>query len=138
VAAQHLTADTSVVVPSLLAWHELHGRAASALKGVRCLPAHALAESFAVLSRLPAPRALRPSMAHRLLDQAFPDEPLTLSPPTHRSVIQRLAKAEVGGGRIYDAIIGATAAEAGVRLLTADRRAMQTYALVGATFELVE
>jgi len=138
VASQRLTADTSVVVPSLLAWHEMHARAASAVKDVRCLPAHALAESFAVLSRLPAPRALRPSMAHRLLDHAFPDEPLTLSPSTHSAVIRRLAKAEVGGGRIYDAIIGATAAEAGVRLLTADRRAMPTYALVGATFDLVE
>jgi predicted nucleic acid-binding protein len=138
VASQLLAADTSVVVPSLLAWHELHTRAASAVRSVRCLPAHALVESFAVLSRLPAPRALRPSMAQRLLDHAFPDEPFTLSPSSHHAVIQRLATAEVGGGRINDAVIGATAAEAGVRLLTADRRAMPTYALVGATFELVE
>lgn len=137
-AARRLTADTSVVVPSLLAWHELHPRAASALKGVRCLPAHALAEAFAVLCRLPAPRALRPSMAHRMLDHSFPEEPFTLSPSGHRVAIRRLAEAEVGGGRIYDAIIGATAAEADVRLLTADRRAMSTYALVGASFELVE
>jgi predicted nucleic acid-binding protein len=127
-----------VVVPSLLAWHELHTRAASVLKDVRCLPAHALVESFAVLSRLPAPRAVRPSMAHRLLDHSFPDEPLTLSPSGHLAALQRLAKAEMGGGRIYDAIIGATAAEAGVQLLTADRRAMPTYALIGASFELVE
>jgi predicted nucleic acid-binding protein len=137
-ASRRLTADTSVVVPSLLAWHELHARAAAALKDVRCLPAHALAESFSVLSRLPAPRALRPSQALQLLDRAFPEEALTLSPPGHRATIQRLALAEVGGGRIYDAVIGATAAEAGVRLLTADRRALPTYALVGATFELVE
>jgi predicted nucleic acid-binding protein len=138
VAASRLTADTSVVVPSLLAWHELHARAATALKDVRRLPAHALAESFAVLSRLPAPRALRPSLAHRLLEHAFPDQPFTLSPPGHHIVIQRLATAEVGGGRIYDAIVGATAAEADVRLLTADRRAISTYALVGASFELIE
>jgi predicted nucleic acid-binding protein len=54
------------------------------------------------------------------------------------AVIRRVAQAELGGGRIHDAVIGATAAEAGVRLLTADRRAMSTYALVGATFELVD
>lgn len=137
-APQPLTADTSVVVPSLLKWHELHARATSALKGVRCLPAHALVESFAVLSRLPPPRSLRPSMAQRLLDHSFPDEPLMLSPSGHLAALRRLAEAEVGGGRAYDAIIGATAAEAGVRLLTADRRAMPTYALVGASFELVE
>jgi predicted nucleic acid-binding protein len=77
-------------------------------------------------------------MAQTLLDRAFPEEPLTLSPSGHYAVIRRLAKAEVGGGRVYDAIIGATAAEADVLLLTADRRAMSTYALVGATFELVE
>ena len=61
-----------------------------------------------------------------------------MSPSGHLAAIQRLADAEVGGGRIYDAVIAATAAEAGVRLLTADRRAMSTYALVGASFELVE
>jgi predicted nucleic acid-binding protein len=77
-------------------------------------------------------------MAHRLLDHSFPDEPLMLSPSGHLAALRRLAEAEVGGGRAYDAIIGATAAEAGVRLLTADRRAMPTYALVGASFELVE
>ncbi len=137
-APQRLTADTSVVVPSLLAWHELHARAASAVKGMRSLPAHTLVESFAVLSRLPAPRALRPSMAHRLLEHSFPEEPFTLSPSGHLAAIRRLADAEVGGGRIYDAIIGAAAAEAGVRLLTADRRALSTYALVGASVDLVE
>jgi len=138
VAAPRLTADTSVVVASLLAWHDLHGRAAAAVRGVRCLPAHALAESFAVLSRLPAPRALRPTMVHRLIARSFPDGPLTLSPSGHLTTVQRLADAEIGGGRIYDAIIGATAAEASARLLTADRRALPTYALVGAEFELVE
>jgi len=138
VAPRRLTADTSIVVPALLAWHDGHARAAAALKGVRCLPAHALAESFSVLSRLPAPNGLRPSQAQILLDRAFPDEPLTLSPSGHYGVILRLAKAEVGGGRAYDAIIGATAAEADVLLLTADRRAMSTYGLVGAKFELVE
>ncbi len=61
-----------------------------------------------------------------------------LSPSGHLAALQRMARAEVGGGRIYDAIIGATAAEAGVQLLTADRRAMPTYALIGASFELVE
>jgi predicted nucleic acid-binding protein len=77
-------------------------------------------------------------MAQSLLDRAFPEEPLTLSPTGHRAMIACLARAEVGGGRIYDAVIGATAAEADVLLLTADRRALSTYALVGANVELVE
>lgn len=37
----------------------------------------------------------------------------------------------------YDALIGATAAAAGATLVTADRRALATYALVGADVELV-
>ena len=39
------------------------------------------------------------------------------------------------GGRISDAIIGATAGSA-VRLVTADRRALATYALPGADVQL--
>jgi hypothetical protein len=38
---------------------------------------------------------------------------------------------------VHDAIVGATAATASARLLTADRRAVPVYALVGSEFELV-
>ena len=41
----------------------------------------------------------------------------------------------MGGGRISDAITGATAGSA-VRLVTADRRALATYALPGADVQL--
>lgn len=128
-----LTADTSVIVPSLLGWHELHVRAALASREVNRVPAHAFVESFSVLTRLPAPRALRPILAEQAMLAAFPGTPLLLSAEGYLAVIRRLASAELGGGRIYDAIVGATAAEAGFRLLTADRRATATYALVGVT-----
>ncbi len=136
-ATRSLTADTSVVVPSLVMWHPLHLAAAEALKLVRRLPAHALAESFAVLTRLPAPRALSPTIAERLLANSFPLEPLALSAAGHQAAIRRLAEAELGGGRTYDAIVAAAAAESCSRLLTADRRAVPIYALMGAEFELV-
>jgi predicted nucleic acid-binding protein len=137
-AAPGLTADSSIVVPSLLRWHPLHEQAASLLADVRQLPAHALAESFSVLTRLPAPRALRPAMAYQLLARAFPDQPLMLGADGYRDTIRRLAEADAGGGRTYDAIVAATAAAAGRCLLTADRRAMATYAIVGATYQLIE
>ncbi|MDQ6899741.1 MAG: PIN domain-containing protein [Candidatus Dormibacteraeota bacterium] len=136
-AARQLTADSSVIIPSLVLWHPLHSAAADAVKGVRRLPAHALLESFAVLTRLPAPRAIPPRVAERLLAHSFPDQPLALAPAGYQALVHKLAEADLGGGLTYDAIIGATAAENGSRLLTADRRAVPIYALMGAAFELV-
>ncbi len=133
-----LTADTSVIVPSLLTWHELYDRAAPALRTVSQIPAHALAESFSVLTRLPLSRALPSPLAEQVLTRAFPGQLLLLSSEGYRRVIRRLAEANLGGGRVYDAIVGATAAEADARLLTADRRAVATYALLGVDFLLLD
>lgn len=137
-ATPRLTADTSLVVPALVQWHALHRQAAVALRDARRLPAPVLVEAFSVLTRLPPPRAVGPSLALRALQRAFPEEPWSLSPGGYLVAVRRLAAAELGGGRVYDAVIGATAAEAGVRLLTADRRALATYALVGVDVELIE
>jgi toxin FitB len=133
-----VTADTSVIVPSLLQWHERYERAVVALRDVSHIPAHALAESFSVLTRLPLSRALAPPLAEQVLLRAFPGQPLLLSSDGYRGVIRRLVQANLGGGRIYDAIVGATAAEAGARLITADRRAVATYVRMGVDFLLVD
>jgi predicted nucleic acid-binding protein len=45
--------------------------------------------------------------------------------------VKALAAGGIRGGAIYDALIGATAAEAGLPLLTFDRRAQRTYEAVG-------
>lgn len=137
-AASLVTADTSVIVPSLLQWHALHPQAAARMRDVRRIPCHALAESFSVLTRLPAPRALDAAVARELLLRNFPQEPFTLSGAGYVAVVRRLAEAGLGGGRIYDAIVAACAAEADAMLLTADRRAIATYALMGAEFQLLE
>lgn len=137
-AARSLTADTSAIVPSLLRWHELHEAAAAALLEVRQVPCHALVEAFSVLTRLPGQLALRPAQARQALLRAFPEEPLALNPAGHLTAIGRLVDAGIGGGRIYDAIVGTTAASAGARLITADRRALATYALVGAEVQLLD
>ena len=137
-ASLTLTADTSVIVPSLISWHPLHRLAASHLANVQRLPAHALAESFSVLTRLPAPLAIRPEQARRLLAHSFPDDPITLSAAGYRETIRRLAEADIGGGRTYDAVVAATAVEAGTCLVTADRRALATYALIGAEYQLLQ
>lgn len=44
----------------------------------------------------------------------------------------------IRGGALYDALIGATAAHHGCRLVSADRRAAPVYAAVGADVVVVE
>ena len=132
-----LTADTSVVVPALIQWHEAHAAALTALRGVKTLPAQVLSESFSVLTRLPGGTSLRPRQAETALSRAFPDEPLVLRPSALRDVIRRLAQTGLGGGRVYDAVVAAQASEAGARILTRDRRALSTYAMFGLDCEMV-
>src|SRR3989304_5930435 len=66
-AAPVFAVDTSCMVAAVCSWHEHHDGAAAAIEdrldaGERlAVPAHAPAESYAVLTRLPAP----PRLAHR-------------------------------------------------------------------------
>ena len=105
---------------------------------VRWLPAHALAEAFSSMTRMPTPVPVPPAVVWQTLADVFPEPPLVLSAAGYLNVCRRLAEAGTAGGRVYDAIVAATAAEAGARLLSADRRAAATYALIGAEYDLVE
>ena len=49
----------------------------------------------------------------------------------------RLAALGIAGGRVYDALIAATAMERGLTLITCDRRARDVYERLDAAFELV-
>jgi predicted nucleic acid-binding protein len=133
-----VTADTSVVVPALADWHAGHARAAEAVLGIRRLPAHVLIETVSVLTRLRSGIASPVADVVKALRAGFPEEPLTLDPPSALGLLETLARSRITGGRVYDALIGATAATAGVTLLTADRRALPTYVAVGAAVELID
>lgn len=131
------TADTNVVVPALADWHEQHEPARAAIGGVDRLPAHVLAESFSVLTRLPHGLSLPPADAVDLLLAAFRGPPLTLDAEDHRKLLRQLGGAGLRGaglrgGAIYDAVVAATAAHASAELLTLDERAAATYRAVGA------
>jgi len=124
-----IAVDTSVSVPALVSWHDAHATALRASRGA-VIPAHALAETYSVLTRLPRP--FDPADAARLLSLAFPDgRVLVPSADLHRSLVARCARERIGGGAVYDAYIGLTAAESGARLLTRDRRAAGVYEAVG-------
>lgn len=132
--------DTSVVVASLLTWHEHHERALAALVAARSstsgaiLPLPALLESYAVLTRLPPPTRLAPSAAWRLLEAAFATHTTipALDGATGWAMVEALPAAGVAGGATYDAHILACAKRAGAaRLSTFNLRHFQRLDLDG-------
>ena len=130
--------DTSVCIPALVSWHEHHDEcrtaAASAL-----LPAHALAETYSVLTRLPSPHRLDGPIAARLLDGWFGSQKiLTLPTDLQRSLVRTVAAGGLEGGATYDALVGLTAAAHGHVLLTRDQRACRTYDALDIEFRLLE
>lgn len=119
------------MIAALSAWHERHDVAAEALADVRVLPAHALLEAYAVLTRLPGGLAVEPSAAAEVLSVRFPDAPLRLSTPERRRLPRRLAAAGISGGASYDGLVGLEAAGSGHALLSLDARAARTYERLG-------
>ena len=57
-----------------------------------------------------------------------------LRPP---SAIEALGKAGIAGGSVYDALVGATAIEHGLKLATRDRRALVTYRALQVDVEVL-
>ena len=117
--------DSSCMVAAVCSWHERH---AAALSGIQrrldrgehlVVAAHALVETYAVLTRLPAPHRLAPSDAWTLVDGNFaaPSRIVTLSAAAHVRLLGRLAAAGTAGGRTYDAVIAECASRAKVDAL---------------------
>ena len=89
------------------------------------IAAHAIAETYAVLTRLPAPHRLAPSDAWTLVRTNFVDNAalVTLDGPAHVAVLEELAREGLGGGRTYDGLIAACALASRAKvILTFNRR----------------
>jgi predicted nucleic acid-binding protein len=119
--------DSSVMVAAVCAWHDDHASAVAAIEqrlaGRHRLvsPIHAVTETYAVLTRLPAPHRLSPADAWALVSANFVEvgAVVGLPVPRHLAVIRELAAAGTGGGRTYDALIAGAAHHAKVdELLT--------------------
>jgi predicted nucleic acid-binding protein len=112
--------DTSCMVAAVCTWHEHHVAAAAEIDrridgGERlAVPAAALVETYAVLTRLPAPRRLSPGDAWALIEANFikPATVVALTGATYTTLLRRLAKQTVAGGRTYDAVIAECAHQA--------------------------
>lgn len=124
--------DTNCVVALLSQRHEHHKRATGEIERrldegqVMVLAAHTLVETYAVLTRLPAPHRLSSSDCRALLEANFAPEMVeivALSAEGYRRLIHEAPDGNLSGGRVYDAIIAACARSAGVdALLTFNER----------------
>jgi predicted nucleic acid-binding protein len=132
-----ITVDTSIVVAGFASWHEGHASASAVLARRPRIPAHVLLEAYSVLTRLPPPHRAPLAIAAAFLKERFREAPLLLPPHAYGAIVQSLAGAALGGGAVYDALVGATARQAGATLLTRDRRAVPTYDVIGVRYEIV-
>ncbi|MGV0749067.1 PIN domain-containing protein [Mycolicibacter heraklionensis] len=125
--------DTSVAVPLLIGSHEHHAHVAAWAHGQSlCLTGHSLAETYAVLTRLPGDARVSAPDAVRLIDENFA-QPLALSVRAARVFHRECAGKGVTGGATYDALVALTAREHRVPLATRDARARSTYEALGVT-----
>jgi predicted nucleic acid-binding protein len=120
-------ADTSVAVALVVVDHQQHSATVEAIGRRRVgLAGHAAFETFSVLTRLPGPLRRTPRAVSRLLAENFTDSRFLSSAGAGR-LVGRLAQLGIAGGSVYDALVGAAAAEHGITLATRDRRALEIY-----------
>lgn len=132
-----MTADTSAIVAAASSWHARHATALAAVDDVDTLVAHAELEAYSVLTRVPAPRRVRPELAAEHLRSEYPGDRLVLPAADRRRLVRRLAAGGISGGAVYDALIALTAAEHDLPLVTCDQRAVPIYRRLGVDVEVL-
>lgn len=124
-----IAVDSSVAIAAFGEWHELNSESRSVLDEGAAIPAHALLETYSVLTRFPPPYRAAPGLVDEWLKDRFSK---ILEPPSaaaHRALISALAGAERAGGAVYDALVAITAKRGDATLVTADSRAIPIYEL---------
>jgi predicted nucleic acid-binding protein len=132
-----IAVDMSVAVAAFGEWHELNARAMGILDQGAVLPAHALLETYSVLTGFPPPHRAPPDVVITWLEGRF--EAILPSPGVdeQRALVRRLTDLGRTGGAVYDALVGLTARLAGATLVTADRRAVPIYEALGVSYERI-
>ena len=126
-----------MAVALVVADHEHHAVSTEALGDRRLgLAGHAAFETFSVLTRLPPPARRSPKIVAQLIAANFPESRF-LSAAAAKALLDDVVRAGIAGGSVYDALVGATAAEHGIVLATRDRRALETYRALGVGVELL-
>ena len=111
--------DTTCLVAAVSSWHEHHARTLAEIdrrtnRGDELvLAAHSLAETYSVLTRLPAPRRLRAADALATIEANWRTAPVVhLNGEETWTAIREAARLGASGGRMYDALIARTALKA--------------------------
>ena len=130
-------ADTSLVLAALLQDHPAHETASEALASCTTTISHVLAETYSVLTRLPAPHRVEAPTAATVIDERLPSTYFTLQASNYAGAPKRLAAVGIDGGATYDGLIALTALEYELELLSRDTRAARTYRALGARFQLL-
>ncbi|MFW0794216.1 PIN domain-containing protein [Gordonia sp. CPCC 205515] len=134
-SAEVLLLDTSAAIALVRPNQAGHREMTEATSGRELgLSGHAAFETYSVLTRLPPPQRLTASAATRLLATNFPHSH-QLSPVRAGELLGVFAEAGISGGAVYDGLVGAAAAEAGLLLLTLDRRAEPVYRALGVRLQ---
>jgi predicted nucleic acid-binding protein len=132
-----IAVDSSIAIAAFGEWHELHDSASRAVAEGAAIPAHALLETYSVLTGFPPPHRAPAEIVQAWLEDRFAH---VLEPPRadeQRGLVRSLVGAGRIGGAIYDALVALTAKVAGATLMTADRRAVPVYELVGVEIRLL-
>lgn len=136
-ASDSVLLDTSAAVAFLVADHPHHDEVFGALAARELgLAGHAAFETFSVLTRLPAPARRRPTVVAGMLAANFPASRF-MSADRSTALLRDLAGNGIAGGSVYDALVGAAAAEHGLVLASRDRRAYGTYRVLGVEVEML-
>jgi predicted nucleic acid-binding protein len=136
-------ADATVLVAAIVGWHERHRPATAAIEAALArkslvIPAPALLESYAILTRLPAQHRLTHADAFHLLRSSFSAARVTAARTRDAwSALRRWSVAGIGGSDAFDASVVEIARDAGAKtLLTFRRVELERLAISG--IEIVE
>lgn len=109
--------DTSCMIAAVCGWHEHHDPAGQEIErrlrqaAPMFVAAPALVETYAVLTRLPAPHRLSPADAITLLEANFirAGRIVALDGKSYRTLLRQAPGDGIAGGQTYDAVIAACA-----------------------------
>jgi predicted nucleic acid-binding protein len=132
-----LLLDTSAAIALLVEDHEAHATVLEHLRGRRLgLSGHAWFETYSVLTRLPGAQRRSPADAVRLLTHNFPAS-VFLGETQAAELGDEIARLGVSGGAVYDALVGASARQHGLPLVSSDTRARPVYDALGVRLEVI-
>ena len=114
--------DTNVLVAAFLTNHPQHNAARPVLERIKArtdegwAATHSLAETYAVLTRLPGASQVAPGLAWQIISENIVKNfsLIALSAKEYAKTLEDAAANGIQGGTIYDALLLAAAAKSGV------------------------